>query len=81
MSNSSSVSADPPTAAADNGLKQGVLSPLETFGQSVANIAPTATPTVVIPLVFIVAGAGAWAAYLFALVAIGLVHPAGLRVL
>ena len=40
-------------AAADNGLKQGVLSPLETFGQSVANIAPTATPTVVIPIVII----------------------------
>ena len=73
MSISSSVSANPPTAAADNGLKQGVLSPLETFGQSVANIAPTATPTVVIPLVFIVAGAGAWAAYVFALLAIGTV--------
>ena len=73
MSISSSVSANPPTAAADNGLKQGVLSPLETFGQSVANIAPTATPTVVIPLVFLVAGAGAWATYLFALFAIGLV--------
>ncbi|MEI7695416.1 MAG: hypothetical protein WCI64_07210 [Chlorobium sp.] len=33
------------------GLKSGSLSPLETLGQSVANIAPTATPTVVIPLV------------------------------
>ena len=39
------------------GLKHGILSPLEVLGQSVANIAPTATPTVVIPLVFAVAGA------------------------
>ena len=55
------------------GLKNGVLSPLEVLGQSVANIAPTATPTVVIPLVFAVAGAGTWFAYLFALVAVLLV--------
>jgi len=55
------------------GLKSQVLSPLEVFGQSVANIAPTATPTVVIPLVFAVAGGATWLAYLFALVAILLV--------
>lgn len=55
------------------GLKRGVLSPLEVLGQSIANIAPTATPTVVIPLVFLVSGAGAWAAYLFAVLAIVLV--------
>jgi amino acid transporter len=73
VSNSTTAAANPPAAAANNGLKQGILSPLETFGQSVANIAPTATPTVVIPLVFIVAGAGAWAAYAFALLAIGTV--------
>ena len=72
MSNSPTAAAAT-AAPASNGLKQGVLSPLEVFGQSVANIAPTATPTVVIPLVFIAAGAGAWFAYLFALVAIGLV--------
>jgi len=54
-------------------LHRGILSPLEVFAQSVANIAPTATPTLVIPLVFIVAGAGAWAAYAFALVVISLV--------
>jgi amino acid transporter len=59
--------------AADRGLKRGVLNSLEVLGQSIANIAPTATPTVVIPLVFLVAGAGAWAAYLFAVLAIGLV--------
>jgi amino acid transporter len=55
------------------GLKDQVLSPLETIGQSVANIAPTGTPTVVIPLVFAAAGTGTWFAYGFALVAILLV--------
>ena len=54
-------------------LDRGILSSLEVFGQSVANIAPTATPTLVIPLVFVVTGAGAWAAYLFALIVISLV--------
>ena len=58
------------------GLKNQVLSPLEVIGQSIANIAPTATPTVVIPLVFAVAGGATWAAYLFALVAILLVTQA-----
>jgi amino acid transporter len=55
------------------GLKSQVLSPLETIGQSVANIAPTGTPTVVIPLVFAAAGSGTWFAYAFALVGILLV--------
>ena len=45
----------PVPAAADGrpdgsyGLKHQVLSPLEVLGQSVANIAPTGTPTVVVP--------------------------------
>jgi len=55
------------------GLKGAALSPIEVFGQSVANVGPTATPTVVIPLVFAVAGQGTWAAYLFALTAVLLV--------
>ena len=63
----------PPPRNASYGLKQGILSPMEVLGQSVANIAPTATPTVVIPLVFAVAGVGTWFAYLFALIAILLV--------
>lgn len=58
---------------ASYGLKHQVLSPLEVLGQSIANIAPTATPTVVIPLVFAIAGGATWFAYLFALVAILLV--------
>lgn len=52
------------------GLKSATLSPLETLGQSIANIAPTATPTVVIPLVFAVSGGGTWLAYLIATVSI-----------
>lgn len=52
------------------GLKGSALSAWETFAQSVANIAPTASPTVVIPLVFALAGGGTWLAYLFALVSI-----------
>lgn len=60
-------------AVPEHGLKRGVLTPLEVLGQSIANIAPTATPTVVIPLVFLVSGTGAWAAYLFAVLAIALV--------
>ncbi|MEI8102992.1 MAG: APC family permease [Chlorobium sp.] len=55
------------------GLKSASLSPLETLGQSVANIAPTATPTVVIPLVFAVSGGGTWLAYLIATISILLV--------
>lgn len=55
------------------GLKSKALAPLETFAQSVANIAPSGTPTVVIPLVFALAAGGTWFAYLFATVAIFLV--------
>ena len=52
------------------GLKTASLSPLETLGQSIANIAPTATPTVVIPLVFAVSGGATWLAYLISTVSI-----------
>jgi amino acid transporter len=67
-----SLSAPSPSAES-YGLRPQALTPLETLGQSVANIAPTATPTVVIPLVFAAAGAGTWFAYLFALVGVLLV--------
>jgi amino acid transporter len=59
--------------AGSYGLKHQVLSHLEVLGQSIANIAPTGTPTVVVPLVFAAALAGTWFAYLFALVGILLV--------
>ena len=55
------------------GLKNQVLSHFEVLGQSIANIAPTGTPTVVIPLVFAAAGALTWFAYAFALVGIVLI--------
>lgn len=48
------------------GLKNQVLSPMETLAQSIANIAPTASPTVVIPLVFALSGNGTWLAYVLA---------------
>src|ERR1700692_3995579 len=52
-----------------HGLKQGALSFLEVFAQSVANIAPSATPALIIPLVFASAGNATWLAYLIATVA------------
>ena len=55
------------------GLKQGVLSPLETLAQSISGVAPTLTPFVNIPLVFALAGNGTWLAYALSTVAIVLV--------
>lgn len=62
-----------PPAPQSYGLRHQVLAPLEVLGQSVANIAPTATPTVVIPLVYAAAGQGTGFAYLFALIGVLLV--------
>ncbi len=53
-----------------NGLKHGVLSPLETLAQSIAGIAPSATPGMLIPIVFSFAGNGTWLSYLLATVGI-----------
>jgi amino acid transporter len=39
---------------------------METLAQSLSTIAPTTTPTMTIPLVFALAGNGAWLAYLLA---------------
>lgn len=55
------------------GLKRDCLSFLEVVAQSVANIAPTATPALIIPGVFAAAGNAAWEAYAFATVALLLV--------
>lgn len=54
-------------------LKQHILSPLETLAQSVSAIAPSASPTLTVPLVFALAGEGTWLAYVLALVCVGLV--------
>jgi amino acid transporter len=56
-----------------HGLKATCLSFPETLSQSVANISPTLTPVVIVPLVFASAGQGTWLAYLFATVGLVLV--------
>lgn len=55
------------------GLKSTCLSFPETLSQSIANISPTLTPVVIIPLVFASAGNGTWLAYLIATVGLMLV--------
>jgi amino acid transporter len=55
---------DAPTA--DSGLRHNILSPLETLSQSISAIAPTTSPALTVPLVFALAGNGAWLAYLVA---------------
>jgi amino acid transporter len=57
----------------DYGLRTQSLSPFETIAQSIGNIAPTATPTLVIPLVFGLGGNATWFIYLIATVGIVLV--------
>ncbi|MBY0357737.1 MAG: APC family permease [Candidatus Obscuribacterales bacterium] len=53
-----------------HGLRNGVLSPLETLGQSIAGIAPSATPGMLIPIVFGFAGNGTWLTYIVATIGI-----------
>ena len=55
------------------GLKSTCLRFPEILAQSVANISPTLTPVVIVPLVFASAGTGTWLAYLFATIGIMLV--------
>ncbi len=68
---------EPPQPSGDrmpgDGLRRGILSPLETLAQSVSTIAPTTTPAATIPLVCALAGNGTWLAYALATVAIFLV--------
>jgi amino acid transporter len=59
--------------AHSSGLRADILSPMETLAQSISTIAPTTTPTMTIPLVFVLAGNGTWLAYIFATAAILLV--------
>ena len=60
-------------AGASTGLRARCLSFPETLAQSVANISPTLTPVVIVPLVFASAGPGTWLAYLFAMIGLVLV--------
>ena len=70
-----------PTAAAyaeqsatkNYGLHVGVLGPMETLAQSISAVAPTATPSLTIPIVFALAGNATWFVYLLATFAILLV--------
>lgn len=57
------------SAEAGSGLKANSLSFFEILGESVANIAPTATPAITIPVVFALAGNGTWISYIIATVA------------
>jgi len=59
--------------ASKSDLKSGILSPLESVGQSIANVAPTATPAMIISQVFALSGNGTWLAYLIATVGVALV--------
>lgn len=54
-------------------LRSSCLSFTEVLGQSISNIAPSATPAFTIPAVFILAGNGTWLAFLFATIAVLLV--------
>ena len=60
--------ADPADSHAVPGLRLRCLSFVETLAQSIANISPTLTPVVIVPLVFASAGNATWVAYLIATV-------------
>ncbi len=62
-----------PQQSTGYGLRQGVLSPLETLAQSLSTIAPTATPAATIPLVCALAGNATWLAYALATSAVFLI--------
>lgn len=56
-----------------SGLRRDCLSFVEVVAQSVANIAPSATPALIIPAVFAITGSGLWVVYAFSTVALLLV--------
>src|SRR5437868_15280821 len=63
------------SGASAGSLNRDALSFLEVVAQSVANIAPSATPALIIPLVFATGGNGTWLAYALATVALLFVTP------
>jgi amino acid transporter len=67
------VSGNPGVKGEHFGLRASCLSFPETLAQSVANISPTLTPVVIVPLVFASARQGTWLAYLFAMIGLVLV--------
>lgn len=70
MEQTLSATLEPTATSPAGGLRAGVLSPMETLAQSISTIAPTTSPTMTVPLVFVLAGNGTWLAYLLALAAI-----------
>ncbi|HEY9774544.1 MAG TPA: APC family permease [Planktothrix sp.] len=52
------------------GLRQSILSPVETLAQSIAGIAPSAAPAMTLCLVYGLAGKASWLAYLVATIAV-----------
>lgn len=73
MSNTVAVTTSAAETTSDSGLKHNYLNFFEVLAQSIGGIAPSGTPTLVIPLVFAAALSGTWLAYLFALVAVVLI--------
>lgn len=63
----------PSLPRAASGLRSDALTFWEVVAQSVANIAPSATPALIIPLVFASTGGGTWLAYAVATAALLLV--------
>src|SRR5215469_11207180 len=59
-----------PETIASGGLRRNCLSFIEVVAQSVANIAPSATPALIIPAVFSITGQGLWLTYAFSTVAL-----------
>ena len=57
----------------DYGLRSGVLSQIEIIAQSLANIAPTAGPAMVVPLVIASSGKAAWLVFLLATLGVFLI--------
>jgi amino acid transporter len=70
-SSSGTASRSTPTGS----LNRDALSFVEVVAQSIANIAPSATPALIIPLVFASAGNGTWLAYALATIALLFVTP------
>ncbi|MBE7157716.1 MAG: APC family permease [Rhodospirillales bacterium] len=53
-----------------HGLRHASLSGLEALAQSISSVAPTAGPAILVPLVFALAGNGAWLSFLLATIAV-----------
>jgi amino acid transporter len=55
------------------GLREGILSQWETTAQSLSNIAPTASPALILPLVIAASGRSAWVSVMIATIGVVLI--------